>query len=684
MIRIGSLVVGLSILVSAALSISSVAYASEHELVSVSIQTDKVFYSENAILKITPVLNNSGPSIRDIRAVVSIASLDDQAADLMGEEHFSQTYFVGNTIEAGQQEVAIPLISLSRWLPGVGSYVLTVDITSGGETITGSRTAVMVRPRSVDNTPLNLVLVWDIHRQATFDSEGSYQSDNADTFFESVVTNLLAPAARSEMPSGYSVSPLALMQAAESGQGNSSYPNIPESADAQGTLPVSSDVFLSEIATDDNGPVFLKILRGMLSTGDSEYIQSPLAHASLGDLAEYGWHSDVFQQIDRGRQISDVILGRGISRSESGRGYHLPEGELSASVIADLAVKDVGFAIAGDDSYDGSEEIAPRPYMVRDTESNEIPVVFSDSRIERLLEEAIDTADASIVMGALLNRYLESAGDTSNPAPIVVLAPKFSLVAPRGAAINLFYQLLASEEWIQPLLPSDLLHSVGEDTPAYIVKPRGGEDTFTVEDEFTPEMISARVLLKSFLDSAEDSQAVADQMWPLIYLAQDTSWRGSDLGNLGMSLVRTVTSTVENQFERVTMNARPVTLTSETGKIPVEIRNDSDYSLTLQLVASGSGIHFPDGDSRVINLSPGAEVESIPVEVRSFTREPVTLTLLAGEHVIGVKELAVSGNSTLVVLLIVGLGATILGAVFAMVVIYRRRGVGQRIEREKS
>ncbi len=654
----------------------------ENDLVSVSVNTDKVFYSRSEILNIESSLNNFADTpLQDIRAVVSIASLDVRAEDLRGEKHFSQTLFAQPTVAPGQLEMMMPPVSLARWLPGVGSYILTVDITSENESITTSQTAVMIESQSRTDNPLRVMLVWDIHQKATFGPDGVYGSDRGGAFFGSTIENLLVPAAEVRMPVGYGVSPLSLIQAAEGGSSTTAYPDIQDISAPDRSLEISSDVYLSELQEGDKGTTLLRALRGLLSTDDAEYIQSPLAHASLGDMAEYGWHSDVFQQIDRGREVSAGIFGDDVSEAAMGRGYLLPEGELSASVIADLAAKDIGFAIASDNSYSGDERIQARPYLARDTESNELPVVFTDSRIDSLLENADDTADARIVMGALLQQYLESSDDDGNPDPVIALSPEFRSGAVKAQAVAYLYQLMVEEGWILPISPSELLADIDDSTPTYIVRARGVEGNLSSQDEFTTEMISARTLLKSFLDSAEDSETAADRMWPLIYLAQDTSWRGSDLDDLGMSYVGAVTELVDNEFERVSMNVRPVTLTSETGKIPVEIRNDSDYSLTLQLVASGSGILFPEGASRTIDLPPGAEIQSIAVEVQSFTREPVTLTLLAGEHVIGVKELAVSGNSIYVVLTVVALAVILLGAAFVLVVKYRRGGVGQRVSR---
>jgi len=175
----------------------------------------------------------------------------------------------------------------------------------------------------------------------------------------------------------------------------------------------------------------------------------------------------------------------------------------------------------------------------------------------------------------------------------------------------------------------------------------------------TPDLSSAAADLqvtKSTLDSYASMVPTSDApIAPLRLLLRAAV--SSDLQPEGMS---PFTETVFDAIDAGTRGIRVVegdrvTLASRTADLPLLIRNEQTLPITVDLLLRSEKLRFPDGEHRIITLSPGDNHLTVRVEAPTSGDARVTTTLSSPD---GRLELA-RGNVNVRSTAISGLGLTI-------------------------
>lgn len=648
-----------------------------------------VFRPHESFVTQMTVHNPAGRPLREIRISVSIFSRDSKQPFTEGDRLFHRTLIYRSSLQPGSHSFSFSRRASRIAL--IGTYPIRVEMRSGDRLISTARTTLVILPENAEPDELLVSLIWDVHLPAGFDVSGKYVSNALGSKAVDFSRGNLDVAARSKkIKLSYAISPLFALQLSEfNGPGSISgyrepLPESPPGAVDQERKTVPGQAQSSSDTEANPARRTLDQLNSLVGQSRIELLDSPLAHASLAELAESGWHSDIFQQIDRGRAVLDETFP-----AEAGvrDGFFAPVGKLHPGALADLSAKNVGAVVASQNSFPGEKKPELKPYQLQDTESNRVTTFFYLPKASTLLSHVSSTSAVQRTFGDVVSAYLQQRNRNieedaklaargedipSRKPPVVVLAPSALEEDLDPQALQLFYDTLQRYPWIKTVTLSEALKASPPDSSAELVRrPISSVSAKSERARYLSSVSSARFDLKALLKAAQGSESLGDRLWPLIYLAEDTSWP-LPKSNLGAQYLDEVKSKVAEEFSKIEMNLQPVTLTGSTGKIPVEITNHSQHKIDLTLEARSSQITFPDGATRAISLTEGSAITVIPVEVPSGKRT-IKLHLKAGGKVIATREATVTGTSFIGLALWLTGGIVVLSGAFMLVARLKKR-----------
>jgi len=87
-----------------------------------------------------------------------------------------------------------------------------------------------------------------------------------------------------------------------------------------------------------------------------------------------------------------------------------------------------------------------------------------------------------------------------------------------------------------------------------------------------------------------------------------------------------------------------VTLPGATGEVPISIRNGSDRTLTVQLVARGEDLQVIGGTTRSVTLKPSENFVKLPVDLRSAIQGTLSVQVVASPEVLAEQSVTVRAS----------------------------------------
>jgi hypothetical protein len=396
----------------------------------------------------------------------------------------------------------------------------------------------------------------------------------------------------------------------------------------------------------------LRRLRELTSNQVHAPISGTYANADLGALA-----SGNTATLDLAGMAA--IEGRRRVQGQLGvpvdAGVHLVSGPISPSVL-DLLPGDtvvLPSRAAGLAELIGDPPLDEPVRTVRASSGRLLTALIADPYLEAGFEAVgqagpFVTAQRTVAESAMA--YLVAPDDPDRG--LVLLPPRTWQPSPTTATAVL--RGLTNAPWIELGSPARLASEARSSRSPVVLAP---SDDGPLEDELVASLTSARAGLES-LEAALPSANTRIEGRSLEMLEDDlmrasSRWYRGDATGQAEALVRDVQRTVDTTLGEVEVTSGTVTLTSDTGQIPVTLqRSRGDAVQVVVTVESQGRLLWPEGRrSEVLDLEEdSSQTVSFPTRALSTGTFPVTvrvtdpsgITVIAGTT-LSVRSTAISG-----------------------------------------
>jgi hypothetical protein len=404
-------------------------------------------------------------------------------------------------------------------------------------------------------------------------------------------------------------------------------------------------------------------------TTTTELVALPYASPSVPALIDAGLDDDLEEQISRGRQVVQAILGVPPSQTV----FRPPGSTLTEESLTDLAE-----TLAADGTTEAllvDAEVLPPPPGLTLTPHGATTIAVDDKALTAVVPDPVvelrtappaspapDPRLAAMwTLGELASLYFERPSVDRGAAVLFGEGD-----APQGALLKTLLrgmQQPAEVRWLRPVKVTRV--AVGQDpddppvareleTPAHLPGlPSAALDGLNLAEDG----IAA-------LDSMADNPPLLDQLRRQILLSQSRYLAGHEDERL--AFLRSVRLAVAGEFGKIRPpQASSVTLTSRGGIIPVTLHNDAGYPVEVELTLRSARLRFVGGPSRTVQLARPVQQFAFPVRAQTTGRFPVRVELATPDgEPIGSSRIVVRSTAYNSVALLITAGAALFLAVW--------------------
>jgi hypothetical protein len=401
----------------------------------------------------------------------------------------------------------------------------------------------------------------------------------------------------------------------------------------------------------------LQRLREVARRPLTQVVALPYGSPSIPALVEAGLGGDLADQVTRGRAAVGSFLGRPPSTAV----FPLPGSALSAEAIETLSR-----TLAGDGSppepllVDGATLLPPADLILTPPALAQVPVgeetsVLAVASDPGLADRSVASADdprvrAHQTIGELAAIYFEQPSVARGVALVLGEDPLDPLF------LRSLLRAITGATWLRPVPVNSVAAPIPEQPP--VARSLAAADNVVFSTRFLDELDRTKDVLVGYA-SMTDQPEVADQISRQLLLAESRHYLGRD--GLALTLLRSARQAVAAEFAKVhPPEGSPVTLTSRDGIIPVTIRNDAGYPVTVRLILRSSRLQFIGGASREVTLDRPVQAFTFPVRTQTTGRFPIRVEVQtpAGDAITS-SSLVVRSTAYNRVALVVTIGAAL-------------------------
>lgn len=400
----------------------------------------------------------------------------------------------------------------------------------------------------------------------------------------------------------------------------------------------------------------LQRLREVARRPLTQVVALPYGSPSIPALVEAGLGADLADHVTRGRAAVGGFLGRPPSTAV----FPLPGSALSAEAIETLS-----HTLAGDGAtepllVDGATLLPPPELILTPPALAQVPAgeetsVLAVASDPGLAERSVASADdprvqAHQTIGELAAIYFEQPSVARGVALVLGEEPLDPLF------LRSLLRAITGATWLRPVPVNSVAAPVPEQTP--VARTLADSDNAGFSSRFLDELDRTKDVLLGY-ESMTDQPGVGDQIRRQLLLAESRHYLGRD--GLALTLLRSARQAVAAEFAKVhPPEGSPVTLTSRTGIIPVTIRNDAGYPVTVRLILRSSRLQFIGGASREVTLERPVQAFTFPVRTQTTGRFPIRVEVQtpAGDAITS-SSLVVRSTAYNRVALVITIGAAL-------------------------
>lgn len=669
------------------LSLLTVAVPVRAESTTIAVQLQRItplIPDGGATLRISgTAINTTTRELTDVQVRLRISRApianlnDEQGADQILD---STRAVVAQSVEPrGQRPFAIAVPFSSLPLAGDGVYALGIDVVGKGlpnaaETVLGStETFITWFPEPDRVTPISLVWLWPLTQWPAREVDGVLLDSNTPDAISpgGRLDTLLQVGAKYPRLVSWILDPALLQTVADMTNGYEVRRNgelliggrVDEATRWLGTLRATL-VDARDVAATE-GPLPARVL--------------PYADVDAVAVTRAGMDADVVRSVTQAEPLAAGLLG------EPTRGVvsWAPFGRLNQTADAVLAAAGTDAFILGGYSYTTDEGQPARGKVAVVTPTGSVPGVLIEPRLMNTLslpqasaDQALEVRQRFLAQTALLAQQLPEEGERT-----VVAGPRDVMWS--GSADTLTNLLRATLR--APWLDGQTLTTLLEAEPATSSAPvsslnRAGYGKKARAAEL-PANYLARIErintdLAAFTSIVDNPAGISDSYSAAIMRAQSATWR-SDI-DTGDALVRSIGQQLHEQIGLVrVLSTGTVTLSGDTGKVPVTIANDLDRAITVGVTLVGTPAARLSADAVTeIAIEPGKKT-SVEIQARVIGgRElPVRVQLLTPEG----ADFGTPAGITVVSTAYARAASWVVAAAFGAILIFVVIGVIRRI-----
>lgn len=642
---------------------------------------DTLRISGTAINTTTRELSDVQVRLRISRA--PIANLNDEqgANQILDSTRASVT----QSLEPRAQRpfaIAVPLSSLP--LAGDGVYALGIDVVGNGspnsrETVLGStETFITWFPEPDRVTPISLVWLWPLTQWPAREVNGVLLDSNTPDAISpgGRLDTLLQVGAKYPRLVSWILDPALLQTVDDMTNGYE--------VRRSGELLIGSRV--------DEAKKWLDTLRTTLmdaravGAADGPLPARVLPYADVDAVAvtRAGMDADVVRSVTQAEPLAADILG------EPTRGVvsWAPFGRLDGTTDDVLAAAGTDAFILGGYAYTTEEGQPARGKVDVVTPTGSVPGVLIEPRLMNTLslpqasaDQALEVRQRFLAQTALLAQQLPEEGQRT-----VVAGPRDIMWSGSVDTLTDLLRATLRAPWLDgqtltTLLEADPTASSG--TASALNRANYGKKARAAE---LPANYLARIErinteLAAFTSIVDNPVGISDSYSAAILRAQSATWRTDT--NTGDALVRSIGQQLREQISLVrVLSTGTVTLSGDTGKVPVTIANDLDRAITVGVTLVGTPAARLSADAVTeIAIEPGKKT-SVEIQARVIGgRElPVRVQLLTPEG----ADFGTPATITVVSTAYARAASWVVAAAFGAILIFVVIGVIRRITKARA
>jgi hypothetical protein len=622
------------------------------------------FRDVQARLRVSPGPLTERSAIADV-AATPFAPDDEPAGRLLDSTRVD----VASQLDSGAQGVFEFTLDVD-FLPGGGVYVLAVELVgvdaeSGAEQVIGiERTFLPWFPDPKEITPVDVVWLWPLADWPARDATGVLLDDRTPEEISpgGRLDRLLAIGARYPRMVSWIADPALLqsvrdMTGGYEVQGDNGVVAGDKSAEAARWLDVLSETLRrARSAADPDGPLPIRIL--------------PYADVDAVALTRAGMQTDVVRAVTRSSPTAGAVLGTPVEGSVA----WLPFGRVDDATAATLVSAGVeslvlgGFAMP---TIDGSPNTG-RARLA--TSVGNAEVLLLDPAVSTTLILPQQSRSQSV---AVRQRFLaqtamvaQEFGDAT--ARTVIVGPRTPIWDPSEATLIGLLRATMRAPWMRPQTLTTVLDDGTLGAPrtmaGYGPKARATE----LPAGYLRRIQRATVQLAAFTAILNNPTGITDVYASALLRAESAAWRSEPA--TGRALLDSITAQLRELTGLVrVLSEGTVTLSGDSGSVPVTIANNLDRSVTVgvELVASPSPRLESDPVQGIV-IDPGKKVSveidarviggrSLPVRVQLLTPDgqaygqPATIELASTAYARAASWVVIAAFVAIAAFVVVGI-----------------------------
>jgi hypothetical protein len=397
-------------------------------------------------------------------------------------------------------------------------------------------------------------------------------------------------------------------------------------------------------------------LQAALSTGRLELLTIGYSDPNLTDLATNKMADDVEAQYDAGLSACFASISATPSAGTAPAGGCVP-----AEMQSQLSTRGVAYAFADSRAARlGKRSPASGAYPCTDSKMTALIV-------DALASDALESGESSATIAHTIERHAANSGQ-----PVVLRVDLDETVADATSTVGFALTVLESSPWVQPILGKNVQPPKKAQAVKFVPVPTSGPPA-----GYWKTVRTARLNAEGLLAALSASDAKATSAETNSLLSQADAWSGPRgswrLSDSGLELAKAATRSGKDVFSAVNVSVQAITLASSTGQIPITIRNSSNKTLSVTILAkTGGGARVVSDRVIKTSLPPQETFIQIPVDLQSTLQGRLTIQVFAGPVAIA-KQSATINRSYLDRLALIGGVVLVLGGMLLWIVLRVRR-----------